>query len=162
MVEKACDFQGAGTMNGRNAFADALIESGLLSHSGLRARFFSVSDSPGSLSEKDRANEVLLRHIVMVAELVLLLAEDILFCHFFFGMGVNAGFSVRLCGSDRIVNEAGTCESTILCFFFLKDKRFGSYVNWGWGCGAGLITCQNMCMKMACGLLWGLRGAFHL
>ena len=67
MVEKACDFRGAGAVSGRNAFADALIEFGLLSHSGLRARFFSASDSPGSLSEQDRVNEVLQRHIVMVA-----------------------------------------------------------------------------------------------
>lgn len=81
MVKKACDFRGAGAVNGRNAFAVTLIEFGLLSGSGLGARFFSISDSPGSLSEQDRANEMLPRHIVVVVELVLLLAEDILFCH---------------------------------------------------------------------------------
>ena len=78
-------------MNGCNAFADALIEFGLLSRSGWRARFFSISDSSGSVFEQDRANEVLPCHIVMVAGLVLLLAEDILFCHFF-EIWVNASF----------------------------------------------------------------------
>ena len=80
MVKKVCDFWSAGTVNGRNAFADTLIEFGLLSGSGLRARFFSISDSPGSLSEQDRANEMLPRHIVVVAELVLYCSWLKMFC----------------------------------------------------------------------------------
>lgn len=82
MMKEACGFRGAGAVNGRHSFAHALIELGLLSGSGLRAGFFSIDDSPGFLFEQDRASEVLPRHIVVVVELVLLLVEDILFCHF--------------------------------------------------------------------------------
>ena len=82
MVEKEHDFRGAGAVDGCNALSDALIELGLLSGSGVWARFFSDCDSPGALSEQNRANEVLPRHIVVVIELVLLQAEDVLFCHF--------------------------------------------------------------------------------
>lgn len=69
-------------MNGRNAFAGALIEFGLLSGAGLRAGFFSIGDSPGPLSEQSRANEMLPRRIIVVVDLVLVLAKDILFWHF--------------------------------------------------------------------------------
>ena len=62
--------------------SDALIELGLLSGSGVWARFLSDCDSPGALSEQNRANEVLPRHIVGVIEPVLLQDEDVLFCHF--------------------------------------------------------------------------------
>ena len=69
-------------MDSCDALSDALIEFGL-SGSGLRAKFFSVRDSPGSFSEQNGANEMLPRHVIVVIELVLLLGEDILFRHFF-------------------------------------------------------------------------------
>ena len=83
MVEKEHDFRIAGAVDGCNALSDALIELGLLSGSGVWARFLSDCDSPGALSEQNRVNEGLPRHIVVVIELVLLQAEDVLFCHFF-------------------------------------------------------------------------------
>ena len=83
MVEKEHDFRSAGAVDGCNALSDALIELGLLSGSGVWARFFSDCDFPGAFSKQNRANEVLPRHIVVVIELVLLQAEDVLFCLFF-------------------------------------------------------------------------------
>ena len=117
MVEKEHDFRGAGAVDGCNALSDALIELGLLSGSGVWAKFFSDRDSPGALSEQNRANEVLPRHIVGVIELVLLQDEDILFCHFLREreIGVNAIVSARLCGSVRNGNGA---EVRYSFFFF--------------------------------------------
>ena len=123
MVEKEHDFRGAGAVDGRNALSDALIELGLLSGSGVWAKFFSDRDSPGALSEQNWANEVLPRHVVGVIELVLLQGEDVLFCHFLRErereIGVNAIVSTRLCGSVRNGNGAEVRYS----FFFLKNKR---------------------------------------
>ena len=82
MVEKEHDTRGAGAVDGCNALSDALIELGLLSGSGVWARFFSDCDSPSTLSEQNWANEVLPRHIVVVIELVLLQVEDVLFAIF--------------------------------------------------------------------------------
>ena len=121
MVEKEHDFRGAGAVDGCNALSDALIELGLLSGSGVWARFFSDCDSLGAFSEQNRANEVLPRHIVGVIVLVLLQAEDVLFCLFLREreIGVNAIVSTRLCGSVRNGNGAEVRYS----FFFEQEEE---------------------------------------
>ena len=96
VVEEVHDLRSTGTVNSCNAPSDTLTEFGL-SGSGLRARFFSVGDSPGSFSEQNGANKVLPCHVVARVEFVLLLAEDILLRHFFGKrereIGVDATFS---------------------------------------------------------------------